>query len=192
MRAWWPARTRNQRSDLLCPLYLQDRPAGEPLIGVLAVSGASRDLAELAGTFEVLARQAALVVERVELSREVIRRNGEAYFRTLVHDTSDVILIVDDSGRVRYATPSAQGIFGDVPVDGEYLWDLVRPDEREEIARALAEMRTAAAVMAGTAGTSMRTGGSRPATAPTWRWRSGAATCGTSPPSQAWCSRCGT
>ncbi len=132
----------DQRSVLLCPLYLQDRPAGDPLIGVLAVSGAGRDLAELAGTFEVLARQAALVVERVELSREVIRRNSEAYFRTLVHDTSDVILIVDDSGRVRYATPSAQGIFGEVPVDGEYLWDLVRPDERAEIARALAEMRS--------------------------------------------------
>jgi diguanylate cyclase (GGDEF)-like protein/PAS domain S-box-containing protein len=132
----------DQRSVLLCPLYLQDRPAGDPLIGVLAVSGAGRDLAELAGTFEVLARQAALVVERVELSREVIRRNSEAYFRTLVHDTSDVILIVDDSGRVRYATPSARGIFGEVPVDGEYLWDLVRPDERAEIARALAEMRS--------------------------------------------------
>lgn len=131
----------DQRGVLLCPLALQDRPAGDPLIGVLAVSGASRDLAVLAGTFEVLAQQAALVVERVLLSREVIRRNSEAYFRTLVHDTSDVILIVDDDGRVRYATPSALGIFGDVPVDGEYLWDLVQPDDREEISRALAEMR---------------------------------------------------
>jgi len=130
----------DQSSVLLIPLSLQDRPAGDPLIGVLAVTGASRDLAELAGTFEVLARQAALVVERVVLSREVIRRNSEAYFRTLVHDTSDVILIVDDHGRIRYATPSARSIFGDVPVDGEYLWDLVQPDEREEITRALAEM----------------------------------------------------
>ncbi|MGD0926811.1 MAG: bifunctional diguanylate cyclase/phosphodiesterase [Streptosporangiaceae bacterium] len=131
----------DEPSVLLCALALQDRPAGDPLIGVLAVSGDSRDLADLAGTFEVLARQAALVVERVVLSREVIRRNSEAYFRTLVHDTSDVILIVDDSGRIRYATPSARSIFGDVPVDGEYLWDLVQPDEREEVARALAEMR---------------------------------------------------
>ena len=131
----------DQSSVLLIPLSLQDRPSGDPLIGVLAVTGASRDLAELAGTFEVLARQAALVVERVVLSREVIRRNSEAYFRTLVHDTSDVILIVDDQGRIRYATPSARSIFGDVPVDGEYLWDLVQPDEREEITRALAEMR---------------------------------------------------
>ena len=131
----------DQPSVLLIPLSLQDRPSGDPLIGVLAVSGASRDLTALAGTFEVLARQAALVVERVVLSREVIRRDSEAYFRTLVHDTSDVILIVDDHGRIRYATPSARSIFGDIPVDGEYLWDLVQPDEREEIARALAEMR---------------------------------------------------
>jgi diguanylate cyclase (GGDEF)-like protein/PAS domain S-box-containing protein len=130
-----------QPDVLLCPLYLQDRPAGDPLIGVLSVSGASPDLAELSGPFEVLARQTALVVERVMLSREVTRRNSEAYFRTLVHDTSDVILIVDDDGRIRYATPSARGIFGEVPVDGEYLWDLVQPDERDEIARALDEMR---------------------------------------------------
>ena len=94
-------------SVLLCPLALKDRPSGDPLIGVLAVSGSRQELAALAGTLEVLARQAALVVERVLLSREVIRRNSEAYFRTLVHDTSDVILIVDDSDRVRYATPSA-------------------------------------------------------------------------------------
>jgi diguanylate cyclase (GGDEF)-like protein/PAS domain S-box-containing protein len=128
-------------SVLLCPLALQDRPSGDPLIGVLAVFGPTRELAALAGTLEVLARQAALVVERVLLTREVIRRDSEAYFRTLVHDTSDVILIVDDDGRVRYATPSARGIFGEVPVDGEYLWDLVQPDERDDIARALAEMR---------------------------------------------------
>src|SRR6202035_5244274 len=129
-------------SVLLCPLALADRPSGDPLIGVLAVFGPGQDLAALSGTLEVLARQAALVVERVMLSREVIRRDSEAYFRTLVHDTSDVILIVDDDGRVRYATPSARSIFGDIPVDGEYLWDLVQPDEREEIARALAEMRS--------------------------------------------------
>jgi diguanylate cyclase (GGDEF)-like protein/PAS domain S-box-containing protein len=128
-------------SVLMCPLALRDRPSGDPLIGVLAVFGPGRELAALSGTLEVLARQAALVVERVLLSQEVIRRNSEAYFRTLVHDTSDVILIVDDDDRVRYATPSARSIFGEVPLEGEYLWDLVQPDERDEIVRTLAEMR---------------------------------------------------
>ena len=48
----------------------------------------------------------------------MIRQRSEAYFRTLVQDTSDVILIVGDDGKVRYATPSAMSIFGDVSVEG--------------------------------------------------------------------------
>ena len=46
-------------SVLLCPLALQDRPSGDPLIGVLAVFGPGQELAALSGTLEVLARQAA-------------------------------------------------------------------------------------------------------------------------------------
>ncbi len=126
---------------LVCPLALRDRPSGDPLIGLLAVFGPQAVLAGVAGTLEVLARQAALVVERVVLSREVIQRNSEAYFRTLVHDTSDVILIVDDDGRIRYATPSAASLFGDARIEGARLWDLVQPEERGEIARALADLR---------------------------------------------------
>ncbi len=126
---------------LACPLALRDRPSGDPLIGVLAVFGPRAVLADVAGPLEVLARQAALVVERAVLSREVIQRNREAYFRTLVHDTSDVILIVTDDGRIRYATPSAASLFGDAQIEGTPLWDLVQPEERGEIARALADMR---------------------------------------------------
>ena len=55
---------------------------------------------------EVLAGQVALALERIALSHEVTRRNSETYFRTLVQNTSDVILIVDDEDRIRYASPS--------------------------------------------------------------------------------------
>ena len=126
---------------LLCPLTLTDRPSGDPLIGVLAVFGEPRILADLSATFEVLAHQVALAVERVTLSQEVIRQRSEAYFRTLVHDTSDVILIVGDDGTVRYATPSAMSIFGDVSVEGTSLWDLVTDAGRADVTRALARMR---------------------------------------------------
>ena len=100
-----------------------------------------RILADLSATFEVLAHQVALAVERVALSQEVIRQRSEAYFRTLVQDTSDVILIVGDDGAVRYATPSAMSIFGDVSVEGSYLWELVIDGGREDVIRALARMR---------------------------------------------------
>ncbi|HEY1624133.1 MAG TPA: EAL domain-containing protein [Streptosporangiaceae bacterium] len=126
---------------LLCPLTLRDRPSGDPLIGILAVSGEHRTLADLSATMEILASQAALAVERLTLSREVIRQGNQAYFRTLVQDTSDAILIVDDMGNVRYATPSATAIFGDVKVEGAQLLDLVGPAERDIVAAGLASMR---------------------------------------------------
>jgi diguanylate cyclase (GGDEF)-like protein/PAS domain S-box-containing protein len=64
-----------------------------------------------------------------------------AHFRTLVQDTSDAILIIGDDGKVRYATPSATSIFGDIGVEGVYLWDLVKDGERNEVTRALTRMR---------------------------------------------------
>ena len=63
----------------------------------------------------------------------MIRQGSEAYFRTLVQDTSDAILIVGDDGKVRYATPSAASIFGDIAVAGAYLWDLVADGRRDEL-----------------------------------------------------------
>jgi diguanylate cyclase (GGDEF)-like protein/PAS domain S-box-containing protein len=126
---------------LLCPITLDERPSGDPFIAVLAVFGQQRTLADLSATLEILTQQAALAVERVMLSEEVIRRGSEAYFRTLVQDTSDAILIVGDDGMVRYATPSAATIFGNVIVEGVRLPDLVQDDEREDLGRALARMR---------------------------------------------------
>ncbi|MGH3202582.1 MAG: putative bifunctional diguanylate cyclase/phosphodiesterase [Streptosporangiaceae bacterium] len=134
---------------LLCPLTLNDRPSGDPLIGVLALFGEQRTLADLAATLEILAHQVALAVERIMLREEVIRRGNEAYFRTLVQDTSDVILIVDDDGKVRYATPSATSIFGDVAVEGAYLWDLTADGHRDEVVGVLNQASAAGAASSG-------------------------------------------
>jgi diguanylate cyclase (GGDEF)-like protein/PAS domain S-box-containing protein len=126
---------------LLCPATLKDRQSGDPFIAVLAVFGEQRTLSDLSATLEILAQQAALAVERVILSKEVIRRGAEAYFQTLVQDTSDAILIVGDDGIVRYATPSAASIFGDIIVEGVPLQDLVQDGERNDLVRALGRMR---------------------------------------------------
>ena len=122
---------------LLCPLKLKDRPTGDPHIGVLAVYGQQRLLADLSEALEILAGQAALAVERVTLTQEVVRQRGQALFRTLVRNTSDAILIVSDGGRIGYATPSAHAIFGDVPVEGNRLEDLVDPETRADVVRVM-------------------------------------------------------
>jgi diguanylate cyclase (GGDEF)-like protein/PAS domain S-box-containing protein len=121
---------------LLCPLTLENRASGDPLIGVLIVFDGQRNLADLAATLEILAHQVALAIERIMLREELVRQGNEAYFRTLVQDTSDAILIVADDWKVRYATPSATSIFGDITVAGAYLWDLVAEGEHDELFRA--------------------------------------------------------
>ncbi len=122
---------------LLCVLTLKDRPAGDPFIGLLAFFGGRRTLDDLSTVLEILAGQTALAVERLALTQEVARQRGEALFRTLVQDASDVILIVGDDRRIRYATPSAADIFGDVTVEGALLVELVAPGTREDVDRVL-------------------------------------------------------
>ncbi|MFG2837759.1 aminotransferase class I/II-fold pyridoxal phosphate-dependent enzyme [Streptomyces zaomyceticus] len=131
---------------LLCPLELQAPAGPEPLLGVLLLAGTEKKLAEISGSAQSLASQAALALERFALSEEVNRRTSEAYFRTLVHNTSDVILIVDDDDTVRYASPSAESLFGRPLLPGTPLADLVAPADTASALRVLADARTRAGV----------------------------------------------
>ncbi|MET9432429.1 aminotransferase class I/II-fold pyridoxal phosphate-dependent enzyme [Streptomyces sp. NPDC003036] len=125
---------------MLCPLALQSPDSLEPAMGALLVAGSARELDQLAVSVESLASQAALALERVGFSEEINRRRSEAYFRTLVHNASDVILILDDDGTVRYASPSAQVMFGTL-VGATPLMRLVDPRDHERALRALARVR---------------------------------------------------
>lgn len=128
-------------SALLCPLTLAERPSGDPLIGALIVTGTEQELTSLWGSLEILAAQAALAVERVMLSREIIRRNSELYFRTLVQNASDVILILDADDGIRYASSSAERVLGYPDLEGTQFTELVPPEDSRAVGKALARMR---------------------------------------------------
>ncbi|MBC2900018.1 EAL domain-containing protein [Streptomyces cupreus] len=134
-----PSRTGHA---LVCPLTLQDSPSGDPLIGVLLVAGDEQDLFVLRDTLATLAAQTALAVARVALAQEVNQRNSEMYFRTLVQNASDVILILDDDDRVRYASPSAGQVLGVPDLEGAHLIDLVPPQNSRAVIEALGRMRS--------------------------------------------------
>jgi diguanylate cyclase (GGDEF)-like protein/PAS domain S-box-containing protein len=125
---------------LVCPLLLDEQPTARPSVGHLVVAAAESVLLTLQGALEVLASQAALAVERVTLTREVTRRNNEAYFRTLVQNARDVILIVDDDGYMRYASPSAEAVLGPGPVVGRHVFDLVDPVDLDAATTELAKV----------------------------------------------------
>ena len=80
----------------------------------------------------MLASQAALALDRVVISRELSRRRSEEYFRALVHNTADVILIVDDDNRIGYASPSAAAVFGEIELSGSGLLDLLDEADRDK------------------------------------------------------------
>ncbi|MFB9186945.1 putative bifunctional diguanylate cyclase/phosphodiesterase [Dactylosporangium sucinum] len=108
---------------------------------VLYLAGPTEALQALQPTFEVLGAQAAMALERITLSAEVSRRSSEAYFRTLIHNTADVILIVDDNDVIQYASPSAGPVFGDERLAGYELWEFIARDEHVRLAGLLAQVR---------------------------------------------------
>ncbi|MFI2433444.1 putative bifunctional diguanylate cyclase/phosphodiesterase [Streptomyces sp. NPDC018693] len=134
-----PTRTSHA---LVCPLTSQDHPLGNPQIGVLIVAGDEQDLLVLRDTLATLAAQTALAVARVALAEEVNRRKSEAYFRTLVQNASDVILILDDEDRVRYASPSAGKVLGVPDLEGTLLIDLVPPEDSRAVVETLGRIRS--------------------------------------------------
>ncbi|MCP2323853.1 diguanylate cyclase (GGDEF)-like protein/PAS domain S-box-containing protein [Hamadaea flava] len=98
---------------LICPMGLPERFSGEPTIGVLLVAADEMALGQIQISMELVAAQAALAMERILLGAEVARRTSEEYFRTLVQNTTDVILILEPDGdHIRYASPSARTVFG--------------------------------------------------------------------------------
>jgi diguanylate cyclase (GGDEF)-like protein/PAS domain S-box-containing protein len=139
----WAAAIRLSQFSMVlrCPLVLGDRPNGDPLVGVLTVGGPTWALLGLRQSLEVLATQVALALERIALSEEVTRRNSETYFRTLVLNTSDVILIVDEENGIRYASPSAGPVLGGDPV-GIRVDDVVHPVDRRRLTDLLTAVRS--------------------------------------------------
>ncbi|MDP9793887.1 diguanylate cyclase (GGDEF)-like protein/PAS domain S-box-containing protein [Catenuloplanes nepalensis] len=83
----------------------------------------------------VMARVHGLMTERMELAAEVSRRQGEAYFRTLIQSASDVILIVGDDGEIRYASPSAAVLLGYPDLTGMPLLGIIA-DTHHDVLRA--------------------------------------------------------
>ncbi|MFD0634012.1 putative bifunctional diguanylate cyclase/phosphodiesterase [Catenulispora yoronensis] len=107
--------------------------------GVLAAAASERSLLDLAAPLEILAGQGALSLQRLALGTEIARRDGERYFQALVQNDSDAILIVDTDARVRYASPSAEAIFGPEALSGRPVAELVGPRNAGQVAALLAD-----------------------------------------------------
>jgi diguanylate cyclase (GGDEF)-like protein/PAS domain S-box-containing protein len=103
---------------LLFPIFLSTDPPGDPPAGLFMLIGGQRDLEVRWPSVQILVSETGLAMERILLTQQRVKRESEELFKELVQDASDAILIIDDDDTVRYASPSASAIFGDVPIVG--------------------------------------------------------------------------
>ncbi|MCM2270422.1 MAG: bifunctional diguanylate cyclase/phosphodiesterase [Thermoanaerobaculia bacterium] len=93
-------------------------------------------------TLLVLARQATASRELVHLREERVVREGEERFRSLVQNSSDVLMVVESDGTVREATPSIERILGYPPeeVAGRRLEALAAADQAPKLRHFLTQV----------------------------------------------------
>ncbi len=93
-------------------------------------------VAALAIALVVLAMIRRMGIIRSEVADLV---KSEARFRALVQQSTDVTLILDTEGGIRFASPAVATVFGRTPVDveGASLASLVHPDDAASLSRFL-------------------------------------------------------
>jgi diguanylate cyclase (GGDEF)-like protein/PAS domain S-box-containing protein len=134
----WIARRLGDRPHVT--LGSADESAAPGAGFALGVTEGPGGLGERIGPLRILASQASLALSRLGLTREISRRDGEAYFRALVDDATDAIVLIEQSGHVRYASPSAAALFRETDPTALDLATLFGPEYAEWIAaKALAE-----------------------------------------------------
>ncbi|MBL7260084.1 PAS domain S-box protein [Paractinoplanes lichenicola] len=136
-RSWWRGEPEPDRATLVCPLWLEPLDVARPSGGALILVGRRETLSATRDTLEVLAAQAALALERIALVEAVGRRDSDLYLRTVIQNSADIMVVIDDDLRIRYASPSLRELLGgDELPPLTTLGDLAHPDDRHQLRRA--------------------------------------------------------
>ena len=112
----------------VAPLMIGGEIQGALLVtGIHAVAGADR------GWVEAMASQLALALQRATLAEDLHARRSEERFRSLVRNASDIIVISDAEGRIRYASPSIERVLGFTgdEIVGTLAQELIAPEDAE-------------------------------------------------------------
>ncbi len=101
-------------------------------------------------TLLVVIRQLLAVRQNVRLLAETAARATEARFRSLVQNSSDVILVIQANGSIGFVSPSVERVlrYDPASLTGRTLTDLVEPEDRDRARVFLQEALTSAGVSA--------------------------------------------
>jgi len=122
------------RFVFVAPLFMLDQ-----LKALLCVGSAARLSRSTCEVLETLSSQAALALESTALTEDLLRRQSEARFSSLVQNSSDVVIVVSVDSSVRYVSPSAERVLGHDPDElvGTRLTELVHQDDRAQVLQLL-------------------------------------------------------
>jgi len=69
-------------------------------------------------------------IQRLKKTEETLRRS-EAYYRSLIENTSDIITVIDSEGLVCFASPSVERVLGYSPgeLNNRQVWELIHPED---------------------------------------------------------------
>ena len=69
-------------------------------------------------------------IQRLKKTEETLRRS-EAYYRSLIENTSDIIMVIDHEGMICFASPSVERVLGYFPGELNYLQfrELIHPED---------------------------------------------------------------
>ena len=115
---------------MTAPLFMR-----EELKGLLVVAGTAGMPPAIRDSLEALSSQAALALDSAATTEELLRRQSEARFSSLVQHSSDVVMVVEADSTIRYMSPSVERVLGYSAreVEGTKLTELIEPEKKAEL-----------------------------------------------------------
>lgn len=115
------------------PFILFTGKGSEEIASEAISAGVSDYLQKEAGTsqFTVLANRISNVVSQYQIEQEI--EQTQTYFSTILEHSSDYMLVVDETGKVEYVSPSVERIMGyeQANLEGRDAFRFIHPDDIE-------------------------------------------------------------
>ena len=106
-------RESNNGFEYLSPIFVR-----EQLVCLIAITSESTLTETTLAGLDALSSQVALALESAALTEELVTRQSEARFASLVKNSSDVIVLLESDSTIRYASPSSM-VLGYEPTEFE-------------------------------------------------------------------------